>query len=71
MGSETIDRDILKILKQSPQPISTREISLKMGRTWHTVDRHCLKLQLAGKLNGFKISNLNVWQLKQSKEGKT
>ncbi|MBL7160606.1 MAG: hypothetical protein ISS93_02005 [Candidatus Aenigmarchaeota archaeon] len=67
MGIETIDKEILKVLKQSSQPVSTREISLKTKRAWHTIDRHCLKLQIHGKVSGLRISNINVWQV--SKKG--
>jgi len=69
MGPETINREILRVLKQSKQPVSTREISLKTKRAWHSVNAHCLKLQLQGKVNGFRISNINVWELKKMEEG--
>ena len=67
MRPETIDKEILKILKQSPHPVSTREINLKTGRAWHSINAHCLKLQLAGKITGYRLSNINVWQLKEGK----
>jgi len=60
-----IDTSILKLLKNSEKPISTREIALKIGRAWHSVNTHCLKLQLAGKIDGYKISNINVWVIKK------
>ncbi len=60
-----IDKDILKILINSKRPISTRDLALKIGRAWHSVQTHCLMLQLKGKINGYKISNINVWELKR------
>ena len=60
-----IDRDILKILTISKRPISTRDLALKINRAWHSVQTHCLILQLKGKVNGYKISNINVWELKK------
>ena len=60
-----IDRDILKVLTSSKTPVSTRDLGIKIGRAWHSVQTHCLQLQLAGKINGFKISNINVWELKK------
>jgi hypothetical protein len=56
-----IESDILGVLSESKQPISTRELAEKIGRAWHSVQGHCLKLQLKGKVDGFRISNLNVW----------
>jgi len=58
--AEKIDRDILKILKMSKMLLSTRDLGLKVGRAWHSIQTHCLKLQLAGKINGYRISNINV-----------
>lgn len=57
-----IEKDILKILGQSEYPVSTRDISLKINRAWHSVQNHCLRLQLKGEIDGFRISNLNVWK---------
>ena len=60
-----IERDILTVLRDSKTPISTRDIALKIGRAWHSVQSHCLRLQLAGKISGYRISNLNVWEIKK------
>ena len=60
-----IDRDILKILSSSERPVSTRDIGVKIDRAWHSVMNHCLRLQLKGRINGYKISNMNVWELKR------
>ncbi len=60
-----IERDIIRVLQSTKIPISTREISLQIGRAWHSVQSHCLRLQIAGKINGYRISNLNVWELKR------
>jgi len=60
-----IESDILQVLKQSSRPISTRDIALKIGRAWHSVQGHCFRLQLDGKIIGYRISNLNVWELKK------
>lgn len=56
---------ILGALKGVNMPISTTDISKKISKSWHTTDRHCLKLQILGKLNGFKIGNVNVWVIKK------
>lgn len=60
-----IDRDILKVLASSKRPVSTRDLALKISRAWHSVQTHCLILQLKGKINGYRISNINVWELKK------
>ena len=63
--AEKIDRDILKSLSSSERPVSTRDLALKIKRAWHSVQTHCLILQLKGKVNGYRISNINVWELKK------
>ena len=60
-------RNILKIIRNSVIPVSTREIGLKIDRAWHTIQTHCLKLQIDGKINGFKVGNMNLWV--KNKEG--
>ena len=62
--AEKIDRDILKILNSSKR-ISTRDLALKINRAWHSVQTHCLMLQIKGKVDGYKISNINVWEVKK------
>ena len=60
-----IDEDILKVLSDSEKPVSTRELAERIGRAWHSVQGHCLRFQLQGKVNGYRISNLNVWEMKK------
>ncbi len=62
---EKIDVDILKVLHESKNPVSTRDIAIKIERAWHSVQGHCLRLQIDGKIIGFRISNLNVWEIKK------
>jgi len=61
---ESIDIKIIGFLKKQIHPISTREISINVQLSWHTVINHCLRLQMAGKIYGYKIGNLNVWGIK-------
>lgn len=56
-----IESNIYSVIASSNIPVSTREISLKIKKAWHTVDRHCLKLELAGKIKGMRIGNINAW----------
>jgi hypothetical protein len=61
---ESIDVKIIDFLKKQHHPISTREISINIRLSWHTVINHCLRLQMTGKVYGYKIGNLNVWVIK-------
>jgi len=60
-----IDLEILNALKISENPLSTRDLALKIGRAWHSVQTHCLKLQLKGQVNGFTVTNINIWEMKK------
>lgn len=63
LGKE-IDQEIINTLKESENPISTRDLALKIKRAWYSVQTHCLKLQLKGKIKGFNVTNINVWEIK-------
>lgn len=63
--SKKIDSDILNILRNSDLPVSTRDLGIKIKRAWHSVNNHCLRLQLDGKIEGFKIGNMNLWTIKK------
>lgn len=63
--SKKIDEEILNTIEDSKNPLSTRDLALKIGRAWHSVQVHCLKLQLKGKINGFTVTNINIWELKK------
>ena len=60
-----IDQEILNSLKSSASPLSTRDLAIKIGRAWHSVQTHCLKLQLKGQINGFTVTNINIWEQKR------
>ncbi len=64
LGKE-IDNAIINTLKSSKNPISTRDLAIKISRAWYSVQTHCLKLQLEGKINGFTVTNINVWEIKK------
>lgn len=63
--SKEIDKKILVCLKSDIWPVSTLGLANRCGYNWHSIERHCMKLQLAGKIEGRKISNLNVWVMKR------
>lgn len=55
---------ILSELNKSTNPISTSDLCVRLDKAWHTIDRACLILQLDGKVDGFKIGNMNLWRVK-------
>ena len=63
MGKE-LDEKIVKELKKEKLPISTREIAMRMKKAWHTVLTRCLRLQLDGRITGFKAGNMHLWSAK-------
>lgn len=63
-----IDSEIVSVLKSSKNPVSTRDLALRVNRAWHSVQAHCLKLQIKGEVNGFNISNINVWEIKKHEQ---
>lgn len=63
--AKEIDKRILELLKKEGKPVSTREIAMKVNVAWHTIDRHCLRLQMTNALDGYRISNINVWVTKK------
>lgn len=56
---------ILKALKESQKPLSTREISMQLNMAWHTIDRYCLKLQIKKKVDSFTIGKSTAWFMKK------
>tara|TARA_Y100000310_G_scaffold78020_1_gene74615 strand:- start:21590 stop:21787 length:198 start_codon:yes stop_codon:yes gene_type:complete len=61
MTKRGVDKAILNLIKASPRPLSTREISEKLRIAWHTADRYCLKLQIKGKVSNFTIGKATAW----------
>jgi hypothetical protein len=62
---EQIQKKIIDVLNRSENPMSTRDIGLKINRAWHSVQGHCLRLQLAEKIHGFRVGNMNLWVVKR------
>ncbi len=65
MVKKAVSEQIMSILKNSPRPITTRELSIKLKIAWHTADRYCLKLQLTGKISCFTIGKSTAWYAKK------
>lgn len=61
---EKLKENIVELLKNSENPLSTSDLTNKLDKAWHTIDRTCLMLQIEGKLDGFKVGKMNLWRLK-------
>ena len=61
---EDLSEHILKELKTSENPLSTSDLTFKLKKAWHTIDRACLMLQIEEKVDGFKIGKMNIWKIK-------
>jgi hypothetical protein len=55
---------IFKELGKSDKPLSTSDLTVLLGKAWHTIDRTCLMLQIDGRIDGFKVGKMNLWRLK-------
>lgn len=60
-----LENKLIRVLKLSTRPQSTRELSIKLGVAWHTVDRHCLKLKIKNRVDFFIIGKSTAWFLKE------
>ncbi|MBS3130904.1 hypothetical protein J4212_00570 [Candidatus Woesearchaeota archaeon] len=66
----SIRSKIIEIVENSDKPVSTLELASGIRRAWHSVNTQCLKLQLEGKINGFRVGNMNLWTAKAVQEKK-
>jgi predicted ArsR family transcriptional regulator len=65
INRKNIENKILAALKQSKQPISTSDIASKLDKSWHTIMRHCLYLELEGKISKFNLGRISAWIIKE------
>lgn len=63
INSNNTEEEILKLLEKSEKPLSTDEISQQLQKSWHTIIRYCLDLELKGKVFKFKIGRISAWQI--------
>ncbi len=68
------DKEIIKHLKKSPEPLSTYQIAKDLKISWSTANSHCFKLKSFGKIEGeFKESKFGqgmkmVWWVGRGEE---
>jgi Mn-dependent DtxR family transcriptional regulator len=63
--TEEINGQIIEVLKKTDHLLSTKDIGEAIGKSWHTVQEHCLRLQIAGKVNCLRVGRVNLWSLKK------
>ncbi|MFA5061225.1 MAG: hypothetical protein WC494_02830 [Candidatus Pacearchaeota archaeon] len=59
---DKLKKEILSVLKKESQPVSTKDIAEKLSKPWHSIQMRCLMLQIQGKVNGFRVGRVNLWQ---------
>lgn len=57
--------NILKVLEEAEKPLSTDEIASQLHISWHTAIRHCLDLEIQGRIFKFVIGRICAWQMKK------
>ncbi len=60
--------EILYLLSNSDKFLSTQDISSELGKPWHSVQTRCLRLQVGGRVNGFRVGRMNLWQINQGRK---
>jgi len=65
INSKNIEENIFRILNEANKPLSTQEIASRLSKSWHTIIRHCLDLELKGKIFKFKMGRISAWQVKK------
>jgi len=62
---KNIKSRILRIVQEAEKPLSTDDIATYLDISWHTAIRHCLDLELEGKLSKFVIGRINAWHVRK------
>ena len=52
---------VLDVLKSSKNPLSTREISLKIEKSWYYVKKNCLDLKNKNLVCSIDAKNTTLW----------
>jgi hypothetical protein len=62
---DQLKKEIIFYLEKEELPKSTQDIAETLSRPWHSIQTRCLTLQIAGKLTGFRVGRVNLWQIKK------
>ncbi|MFH1249031.1 MAG: hypothetical protein V1660_02675 [archaeon] len=58
-----IKQEIVDTLKEGQNALSTKDVALRLDRSWHSIQTNCLRLQVEGKVEGFRAGRVNLWQM--------
>ena len=67
---DKVKKDILDLLSRSEKPVSTQDIAQDLEKPWHSIQTRCLMLQIEGKVIGFRVGRINLWQFKIGEGGR-
>jgi len=62
--NDNLKEEMVKLIRESKNPLSTSDLANYLNKAWHTIDRACLMLQINGKIEGFRVGKMNLWRLK-------
>ncbi len=55
--------EVLGVIEDSNKPMATQEIADELEKPWHSIQTRCLKLQIEGRVTGFRVGRMNLWQI--------
>ncbi|MGV8152579.1 MAG: hypothetical protein ACP5OG_05850 [Candidatus Nanoarchaeia archaeon] len=64
-GLDSVQEEIANFLLKQEKPVSTQDIADSLDRPWHSIQTRCLMLQIHGKVAGFRIGRMNLWEIKK------
>jgi len=64
--NKAVREQILNFIQTEEYPISTRQLTLKLSCSWHTVQQQCLELQIKGKIDRLEVTGSHLWTKKGS-----
>ena len=65
VNRKNLEESIFRVLHDAEKPLSTTDIASHLGKSWHTIIRHCLDLEIKGKIYKFNMGRISAWQVKK------
>ena len=59
-----MQEQLLSYLETVDNPITTRQLALRLGVSWHTIQHYCLELHAKKKIGQFSSSGFYYWTKK-------
>jgi hypothetical protein len=59
-----VQEQILDCIEKAENPVSTRQLALQLGYSWHTVQQYCFELLLKKKIDRIPLAGSHVWIVK-------